>query len=282
MIGPRAKGELVAEIVMQRTAWSGSFVVVEGIDDYRFWRPRCVAGNCDVLCADGKSVVLSAVSRLHERQVGGVLGLVDDDGDRWQAGPALEEIVATDAWDLEATLLLSPVLDRLLIEFGDAERIAAFQRDNGPVSEALVARSISLGRIRLLDRIAGPGLDFGQLKVPRFCRSETWHFDEQALVAAVAEQGTLGTEEEIRAQLAGLPPHDPPRTCHGKDMLDILAAGLQNVLGSQSNAQRLPGTLAAMARQSLSQAELMATEMAASIRVWECYNEPYCVLRDGA
>ena len=50
--GHKSPGTLAAEIKMLRTSHGGAFLILEGKDDIRFWRPRRHA-TCDLIDGEG-------------------------------------------------------------------------------------------------------------------------------------------------------------------------------------------------------------------------------------
>ncbi|WP_089727874.1 DUF4435 domain-containing protein [Candidatus Thiosymbion oneisti] len=88
------------EIIMGRHTHRGSFLLLEGEDDHKFWDRR-VSQGCELVIGDGKPNVEGAIIRLDTRRFSGALGVVDDDFDRLQ-GRALPSpnLLATDAHDL--------------------------------------------------------------------------------------------------------------------------------------------------------------------------------------
>jgi len=122
----------------------GSFLILEGEDDHRFWRPRVTPRECELIIGDGKPNVEGAILRLDTRNFSGALGLVDDDFDRLQdrASPS-PNLLATDAHDLECLLLRSEALERVLAEYGDPGKIRGFEDTHGgTVRDALLARGL--------------------------------------------------------------------------------------------------------------------------------------------
>ena len=73
-------GSVAAEIKMIRMVHDGAFLVVEGVNDVRFWRTRR-HDNCELVDGEGKLNVVGAVHRLDGEGISGVLGIVDDDYD---------------------------------------------------------------------------------------------------------------------------------------------------------------------------------------------------------
>ena len=71
---------VAAEVKMRRTLHAGSFVVLEGSDDLRFWVRRC-HHDCRLIDGNGKQNVLVGLRRLDEIGFEGALGVVDSNHD---------------------------------------------------------------------------------------------------------------------------------------------------------------------------------------------------------
>jgi len=152
------------EVIMHRQTHRGSFLLLEGEDDHRFWDRR-VSQGCELVIGDGKQNVEGAVRRLDTRRFSGALGIVDADFDRLQdrALPS-PNLLATDAHDLECVLLRSPALDGVLAEYGDRAKIRRFEAtQGGTVRDALLARGLIFGRLRWLALRRGWNLPFDEL-----------------------------------------------------------------------------------------------------------------------
>ena len=77
--GHKSPGNLVAEIKMNRTLHGGSFLIVEGKDDIRFWRARCHA-TCELIDGEGKFNVIGSIQQIATTDIAGALGIVDGCG----------------------------------------------------------------------------------------------------------------------------------------------------------------------------------------------------------
>ena len=137
---------------MKRQLRRGSFLVIEGPDDLRFWQSRVAPAHCELITGDGKQNVEGALVRLDQRGFAGVLGIVDDDFDALVERPLPSfNLLATDAHDLECVLLRSSALERLLAEYGDPAKIRRFEdAQDCTVRTALIERGLVFGRLRWL------------------------------------------------------------------------------------------------------------------------------------
>lgn len=104
----RNVGDVVAELLMSRSAFSGSLLVLEGDDDVKFWKARTPGHReCQFVIAGSKPTVSGAVAIADTLKQTGILGVVDDDYDSLLELPIPSaNLVRTETRDLE-TLLLS-------------------------------------------------------------------------------------------------------------------------------------------------------------------------------
>ena len=121
--GYKTPGTIVAEIKMRRMLRRSAFLVLEGVDDVRFWKTRHHL-DCVLIDAEGKPNVVYGIDRLNAGRMEGVLGIVDDDYDS-MLGVSYDvrcNMAATDAHDLESLLCRSSALDSILAEYETTPR----------------------------------------------------------------------------------------------------------------------------------------------------------------
>lgn len=256
---------------MHRTVHPGSFMVVEGPDDHRFWKNFVVAGDCEMVLAHGRPNLLSAMSLLAERAFSGVVAVADDDHDslRGVLVPAPNTVV-TDGTDLEAMLLMGPALDRVLSELGDEAKVTRLERRTGrPVREQLFEKAVAWGRLRALARHGEDAIDFSALRPPRFLDPVTWDLDEDALIKAACAAGLAGDEEALHARLATAPGGPPHRVAQGHDLVRILVAGLRGPLGDRKTSEVGEQRVAQLLRVGTADAFLETTSTWADLGAWE-------------
>ena len=275
--GHKSPGTLVAEIKMLRTSHDGAFLILEGKDDVRFWRPRRHA-SCDLVDGEGKPNVIDTVRRLDGARFVGALGIVDSDFEQ-VTGEHFESsnLLYTDAHDLECLLCRSSALDKVLAEHGDPGKIRRFESAGIDVRTALVERAMVFGRLRLATLLARPAVEL-RIRIPRFVDGKTWTVDEEALIHH-AVPGAPQDADAITERLGQLPAVDPWHVVQGHDMIAILRIGLRRVLG---NLPTSVGTsdIAGLLRAGMSPEDLRQTGLWADMRAWQAANPPYAVLAD--
>ena len=269
--GHKNPGVIVAEITMVRQASDCSFLIVEGDDDTRFWGPRRHP-DCDLVDGEGKPNVVAAVRRLDAGNVGGVLGIVDEDHDGLLGtNQGSSNLVAVSPHDLECFLCQTPALDKVLAEFGEASKIAAFKAEAGDMRTALLERALVFGQLRWAAVACGLNINVSEIRVSRFLDAAAWTVDRRGLIhVAVA-----GSEREWEDCIGRLPEGQPWRLVTGHDVLDVLRIGLQRVLGNLKPSVGVRD----IARVLRAAGELEGTTVLEDIRRWERANRPYLVLR---
>ncbi len=270
-------GEVVSEVLMTRLAHRGSFLLLEGPDDSRFWEPRVLEQRCEIVIGGCKRSVVSAVQTLDSQAVPGIVGLVDDDCDRLRSvSPPSPNLVYTDARDMEGLLLRSAAFSNVMAEYGDRAKIAAFEARGTNVRQALLQLALPLGRLRWLAMVLGADCNFRRLRHLDFVDKLTWRLDEESLLREIAKQGKLPAQPQLQAELARLTCDDPWQVCHGHDLVAILGIGLGHVLGHHDPG---PAKIGAVLRAGMHPNELTTLPLYQDLRAWESRNPPYLVLK---
>ena len=278
--GHKDPGTIVSEIKMMRMEHAGAFLVVEGVADMRFWRPRRCR-ECELVDGEGKKNVIGGVQRLDVDRLGGVLGIVDDDCDSLiDVDLGTRNVVRTDGHDLECLLCRSSALEKVLAEYGDESKIGRFEMNAGTdVRSALLERALVFGRLRFAVRRNRLDIDRSAIRVPRFVDARTWTVDEQGLIRAVVKDGSTCDGEVVGRCIAQLPVADPWRVVRGHDMVSILRIGLGRILGSVPSGVG-DEHISSILRSGFTPADLQTTTLWTDMRAWEAENRPFRVLQD--
>ena len=269
------------EIRLKRQVHKGCFLVVEGRDDRLFFEQFADRTNCQVTVADGKPNVTDVVAILEADRFPGVVGVVDADFDHFEGNPcSSENLIVLETVDLEALLIRSSALDRVLVELGSGEKIARFGRN---VRETLVAAAVWIGCLRLHSQRAELSLKFVGLRYRQCIDVESLTIDLHALVQEVVN----------RSQRFDLPRQDIAQTisaihssvedhwlvCYGTDMVAILAVGLRKALGTNNAQAVATNVIRRCLRLAFQWSDLNESDLGGDLREWEARNSGFCVLR---
>ena len=206
--------------------------------------------------------------------------MIDSDYDVLLGGELpSDNLVATDAHDLECLLCRSPALDHVLDEHGDAGKIRRFEQETGTtVRQALLNRAVVFGSVRLAATVWRDSELRGKIHIPEFLREDTWKIDEDRLLDAVAERSAQ-SRHVWEDRLAEFSNSDPWHLSVGHDMIEILRIGLQEVLGKMSSTIGVKGVASGL-RMAMSREFLEVTGLWEDVRHWESLNPPFVVLPD--
>ena len=267
-------------------------LLVEGGFDVRFWRIYSAAG-CLVRHQDqgGRRQALNLLqaARLHPDSK--LLAVLDADLDRLEQGLSeFDNVVWTDAHDLETTLLCLPVLEKLLRQKVEAKKVAEAElRWGETVRTRLFRHALGMGHLRWLkyrrsiDQLVfakdGKGKDRGKLlRFDRYesCTQPDWSPSLYRIIDAVTDYNNAHLlREQLKADLAVLPEAPVEQVCNGHDLVGFLRAWLKIEVGTDpGSADVLADTLAVACERTW----LESTSMWKAIRDWEARHSGFTVL----
>ena len=234
----RTPHHLANEIRLHRTQHRGSFLLVEGADDGRFYRRFIDPRNCHLLVGLNKDLVTSAIRLLDADNFEGAIGLVDADFDALD-GTAVpsSNIVRTEFHDLEAQLVRSTALDMILEEYASPEKLRRFEgRYGAPLRNWIIETARPLGYLRWHSIRAGLNLRFEGLHFPRFVNARTLELDAGALCNQIRNQSQNHSLSDTQLLAISWPanrPEDPWQLCCGHDLVELTTLALRQCVGSR-------------------------------------------------
>ncbi len=263
---------------MSRTQHKGSFLILEGSDDLRFWRLR-THHACKMVDGEGKTNVVGGIEHLDSAGFEGALGVVDDDYDSLLGKPlSSPNLVVTDVHDLECLLCRSTALDKVLVEYGDNYKLQRFETESGQDARgALLERSTAIGHVRWAALRLGIAIHSKKMRIPRFVAEDDWSVDDDETMLAVVAPDHV---RELKLGIDALPKVDPWCVARGHDMIEILRIGLKKVLGNISPTVGEEEIGRALRLAALSIDELKNTGLGQAIQDWEFRNRPYFIFPD--
>ena len=270
------------EIRLKRQDHKGCFLVVEGRDDRLFFEQFVDRDACSVTVAEGKQAVAAVIEILNADHFAGVVGVIDADFDHVEGTERVNDnLITLETVDLEALQIRSSALDRVLVEFGGAKKIADFGKD---VRETLLSAALPIGCLRLHSLRTEMNLTFRELKYAECIESKSLTIDVRSLVREVKN----------RSQRPGLQCHEVERkietiqrsvgdlwlVCYGADMVAILAIGLRSALGTNNTKTVAPELLRSCLRLAYQWSDLVNSQLGRDIREWTARNSGFRVLSD--
>ncbi|MCY4002058.1 MAG: DUF4435 domain-containing protein [Bacteroidetes bacterium] len=256
-------------------------MIVEGNDDYLFFKDFVNNEHCKINIAFGKGHVIEAIKVLDTEFFSGALGVVDADLDHILGYLASSgNIVVTDTVDMEALLIRSPALDRVLLEYGSEDKIREFGND---VRHVLVDAATWIGCMRLYSRNQNLDLDFKRIKYSKFIDPKVLSIKISKFIQQVlnhSQRNDLNVDsivEELIAIRQSCVNHW--HLCYGKDMIEILSLGLKSTLGTKRAQDVRPEMIKKYLRMSFHQNDFHRSTLSDDIKKWESLNPDYQVLK---
>ena len=268
------------EIRLKRQVHKGCFLVVEGRDDRLFFEQFVDRDACWITVAEGKETVVNVVLSLEAKRFPGIVGVVDADFDHIEGGQwSSENLITLEAVDLEALLIRSSALERVLVELGCSDKISDFGKD---VRETLVAAAAKIGCLRLYSLRAGLCLTFQGLKYRKCIDINSLAIDIHALVREVmnrSQRHNPPCQDVVEAiSSIHLSVNDHWLVCYGTDMVAILAIGLRKALGTNGAQAVAPSLIRRCLRLSFQWSDLNRSGLSRDLRRWAARNSGFCVL----
>lgn len=269
------------DIRLKRQLHNGCFLVVEGRDDRLFFEQFAERRDCRITTANGKENVADVVSILEADRFPGVVGVVDADFDHIEGrDSSSDNLIVLETVDLEALLVRSSALDRVLVELGSATKIAGFGMG---VREALAEAAATIGCLRLYSLRSGLRLRFQGLRYGRFVDKWSLTIDIHALIREVMDRSQRSDLlfEDVSQQIASLRSSVDDRwlVCCGADMVEILALGLRSALGTNNARDVEPTVVRKCLRLAFQAIDLESSRLGRDLREWEVRNSEFRVLR---
>lgn len=272
-----------------------TILLVEGSTDALLFRNVMNSKTCEIIPTNSRNNVLNTLKILEKSGVPGILAIVDADFDMLEGKhPTSPNLLFTDTHDLETMLLKSPAFDKLLNEFGSAQKIATLTQAQGKDIRTLILEcAIPIGYtlwISLRENLAlrFEALDFGKfidketliinkLKLIDVVKTHTYTTIDKTKKQMISQHATHHSLEQIHDAT-----HDPWHVCRGHDLIGVLSIGLCKVLGTCKPHEVKVEMLERSLRLAFEFSHFRSTQLYLSIQHWEQANTPFLVLHIGA
>lgn len=275
------------KIRLLRSQHTGSFLIVEGDTDARFFKNLVDSQKCNVQSAMNKEMAVKVLDILEKDKFAGVVAILD--ADFWhleETKPQSSNLLLTDTHDLETMILQSPALEKVLAEFGSEEKIKSvtekFKKD---IRSLIIQAGVCLGYLRWVSLQENLALKFECLSFNKFVNDKTLVVDEYALIKEVKNKSQKPAldERDIQSKIQELKKegYDVWCVCCGHDLMEILSIALCKLLGTNNTTGVKSEQLEKILRLAYERAYFCQTQLYRDIQQWEKANQPFQILFTG-
>lgn len=265
--------DIANEMSMMRSAYKGTFLVVEGATDCRLYSKFIDSENVRIIVAHSKNNVANSVTECRTRRKdNSVLGIVDRDMDPLLNKKRNPPIFSTDKRDMESTILSTPALGDVLAEYGDADKIRNFTEKNGAIGDCVAKAAEPIGMLMYISYKRGMNLSFKDLEHSLFIDGHTLYSDLSKLVATVYGNSMAQSYprsaivEQLRSSLAGIEDHWI--IARGHDAVTALKLGLRFGFGSYNSRNLSDDALGGALRLAYSRKYFEESELFRITKEW--------------
>lgn len=273
-------------IRLRRSAFLGTFILVEGNYDKLFYQRFVDKANCELISVSGKPSsklrVIKVLEVLDKSNFDGIFAIVDADFDHLETSLYNHpNLLRTDTHDLETTLIKSFALEKVIAEFGSEEKIAKFNQDTN-IRKALIDVGILIGYLRWVSQVNNLNLTFSTIEFSKFIDVQTLQINELKLIQEVKNksQALSLNNDDLKQLLINKQSneHDPWQICCGHDLVRILSIALRKLIGTNKTQEINPNILERSLRLAYESVYFTKTKLYQDICFWEHNNQPFKVL----
>ena len=266
---------LAGELRLTKKAFAGVVIVVEGSDDKNVIESLYDERNVRVVPGNGKPTVLGAIHILNSERVRGVLAVVDADCSRFEFSVQEENVCYFDFHDLETMQLFSPALNRVISEFAQNDRLAAFCGEYGldAVRDCLLEKGKFLGMLRNISNRDNLGLNFKDITFDVYIDKKTLGTNELAICQSIIGRTSecllkyhLVCEQVQReaGEFAG----DARELVQGHDLVNLLGVLLRHAIGSNTTNAVSENVLSRELRLAYRTAHWLSSSASKCVHKW--------------
>jgi hypothetical protein len=243
----------IANAIIQDKSFNGTYILVEGNNDYTLYRKFVNNDLCEVQIAFGKQNIIEAITILKARGYSNSIGILDSDFRNLEEQvKETENIFYTDYHDIETTILESEAFNSLIDNYCVEEKFIDFIKENNgkDIRSILLDLIAPLGYLKWANHQQNWGLLFKsksvngpELKIEDFIPVNTMQFkgyesmtntvfnySRGKVKIAIEEQETINNVE-----LLSQSPVNYYQLCNGHDLSYLFALALRKKLASYNS-----------------------------------------------
>lgn len=267
---------LANQVRMQRAAFTGAFVFVEGVSDERFYSLFFDSDSCKIIITHGRPQVLAVCAILDRACFVGFIGIADADFDHAEGRTApTPSVILTDRHDAECFLIGSDAFDRVLHEHADRQKLSKWKvaQNVQDVREHFVEQCAEIGFLLWHSLTNGIGLNFSGLALHNFVEPTTLIVNRNAMIAHVLVlSGSPAIDAaQLATKAAVVKAGDPDlwQVARGHDIVDLLCLALRETWKPEHANLLAPKTMEGVLRTAYPVTAFSSTKLCGLIKKWE-------------
>jgi hypothetical protein len=271
---------IAAEIRLTRQVHKGSILIVEGQTDEKVLGRFIDLKKCQIQIAFGKKNALEALDYLEDEGFPGIVTLVDADFDRVLGIKySQENLILTDAHDLDLTIFLSEAFKTYLEEYGNSDLINKnFKNDHSLIRKAIIEATLPLAYCRLTAQKNNLRLKFKELDHDTFVQKNTLLINESKMLSdIISASKTSISQNSLKAYLMHeqSTQADTSQITNGHDVAAFFGIALRALIGTRRDVHTWASEIEAGLRIAFDHSALTATNFFKELLSWESKNSPY-------
>lgn len=279
---------IASSIRMERSQFTGSFLVVEGGTDAKIYNNFLEEGMCQIEIGFGKDNAIRIIEILNEDNFEGALAVVDADFDILHSKEYHHRnIFLTDFHDIECLIFTSPALEKILIEFGSEQKIKKIeQAHKKSIKEIIIELGSLIGYLLRISLNENLSLHFGdedkkKLDFSKFIDKDDLSFDLDKFITIIKNNSgnfLINNQQLIEKINSAVKENlDLKQIARGKDLTEILCVGLRKFVGTNNAIHVNADIIVKSMRVAYDFRFFASTQLYLNVKEWEKANVPYKV-----
>lgn len=262
---------------------SKTFVVVEGVTDYRVYKKLFNEESCEVIVGESKENVVEVIAMCEALKMQGIIGIVDADFWHVTQKPLKlpKALFMTDNHDLECMMLKSKAYEDVLLEYGEANKVARFEgKMHQSIQEVMLKNVALIGYLRKISLDMNLEFRFNQLNFLEFTNMNRLEIQEDVLIKYIlfhSRKQNIYKENQVKQWLhnAMTQSEDVWEICCGHDLMEFMTLGFIYLFGNYNSKNIFPGQLEGSFRLAYHEKLFKETLLYHALLEWEQKNKRY-------
>lgn len=266
--------DICAEIRMERQKHKGSFLLVEGGNDWKRFGKFISKNECSVVVCHGRSNVEKSIALLHDRGALGNLGLIDQDFDKVlkKAAP-VDDVITSNFHDFDIDMFLTPAFERYLLEVAKPN-IFDGERTVDDLRSEIMCFIRPVSALRLVNQYFNLRYDLQNIDMKDFLVGEVIDIDQMILSVSTGKFSGAKEMADLKKRVVSCldAKVDLRDFSNGHDVFAAISIFLENKIGSRRGTGNYPREIERVMRLTFDYEDMKRSGLTNKIRDWEHEN----------